>query len=89
MSQQGEIIEKVIHRSRVSITQLSRRLKVERRTMYSWFNKEKHPADIIARVSTALDYDFSNELPEYASGGRITPSNDTRKAGADLAHLNR
>ena len=60
----GEIIELAVRRRNISITELSKRLSVSRRSVYNWFDKEFLPNNIIRRIAQALKYDFVDEFPE-------------------------
>lgn len=63
----GEIVEKTIRRNGYSISELARIMKVNRRSIYNWFNQGKFKADIIFKIGCALKHDFSDEFPELFS----------------------
>lgn len=63
----GEIIERAIRRNGYSISELSRLMKVNRRSIYNWFNQAKFKSEIIFKIGCALKHDFSNEFPELFS----------------------
>jgi len=63
----GEIIERTIRRNGYSISELARLTKVNRRSIYNWFNQPKFKPDIIFKIGCALKHDFSNEFPELFS----------------------
>jgi plasmid maintenance system antidote protein VapI len=63
----GEIIERTIRRNGYSISELARLMKVNRRSIYNWFNQPKFKPDIIFKIGCALKHDFSNEFPELFS----------------------
>jgi lambda repressor-like predicted transcriptional regulator len=63
----GEIIERTIRRNGYSISELSRLMKVNRRSIYNWFNQAKFKSEIIFKIGCALKHDFSNEFPELFS----------------------
>ena len=63
---EGLIIEKVVRRSGISITEVSRKLNVNRRTIYYWFNQEKLNNETISKLGHAIGYDFSKDLPNYS-----------------------
>ena len=65
----GEIVERVVRRNRVSITELARRLKVNRRSVYNWFEQKTLKLEIICRIGQVLNHDFSVDFPD-AFGGR-------------------
>lgn len=60
----GKIIERVVRRDHVRISELSRKLHVSRRTIYNWFNQESLSFEIICKIGAAIMHDFSNEFPE-------------------------
>jgi len=60
----GEIIELVIRRDKISISELSRKLKVSRKSIYNWFKKEHLSIEVINRIGEVLNHDFTKELPE-------------------------
>ncbi|WP_134089233.1 helix-turn-helix domain-containing protein [Olivibacter sp. XZL3] len=76
----GEIIERTIRRNGYSISELSRLMKVNRRSIYNWFNQPKFKPDIIFKIGCALKHDFSNEFPELFSSDEFQKVfNDTKK----------
>ncbi len=60
----GQIIERVIRRNGYSISELARLTKVNRRSVYNWFNQKHLKAEIVYRIGIVLNYDFSEEFPE-------------------------
>ncbi|WP_432714760.1 helix-turn-helix domain-containing protein [Pedobacter sp.] len=60
----GEIIELAIRRHKISISELSRKLKVSRKSIYNWFKKENLSLDVINKIGDVLDHDFIKDLPE-------------------------
>ncbi|WP_036677950.1 helix-turn-helix domain-containing protein [Daejeonella oryzae] len=64
----GSIIEKVVRRKNVSISSLSRKLNVNRRTLYNWFNQETLPSKLIGKIGHNLGHDFSLEFSSALSG---------------------
>lgn len=60
----GQIIERVIRRNGYSISELARLTKVNRRSVYNWFNQKHLKAEIIYRIGIVLNYDFSEDFPE-------------------------
>lgn len=59
----GAIVERVVRRSGVSITELARRTHVNRRSVYNWFNQKRLKLDIICKIGYVLGHDFSIEFP--------------------------
>ncbi len=60
----GKVIERVVRRDHVRISELSRKLHVSRRTIYNWFNQESLSFEIICKIGSAIMHDFSKEFPE-------------------------
>jgi len=60
----GEIVELAIRRQEISITELSRRLQVNRRTLYNWFAKKDLPSELIIQIGRAINYNF---CPDFDS----------------------
>ncbi|QNL51697.1 hypothetical protein H8S90_09045 [Olivibacter sp. SDN3] len=60
----GEIIEKVMRRNGYSISEAARTMKVNRRSVYNWFDQPKLKDNLIFKIGCALRYDFSKEFPE-------------------------
>ncbi|MCL4637586.1 MULTISPECIES: hypothetical protein [Olivibacter] len=60
----GEIIEMVIRRNGYSISELSRLMKVNRRSIYNWFGQPRVKSEIIFKIGVTLRHDFSREFPE-------------------------
>lgn len=60
----GEILEHVVRRDRMGISELARRLNVSRRTMYNWFEMDRLSIEIIRRIGLVIGHDFSTEFPE-------------------------
>lgn len=60
----GEIVELAVRRKNINISELSRKMKVNRRTLYNWFQQETLTSAVIHSISQAIDYDFSQEFPE-------------------------
>jgi hypothetical protein len=59
----GQVVEKVIRRDGHSISDISRLMKVNRRSVYNWFNQPNLRPEIIYRIGCIIKYDFSVELP--------------------------
>lgn len=58
----GAIVEHAIRRQNVNISELSRRMKVNRKTLYNWFQNEKLDTEVIRKIGQVINYDFSNDL---------------------------
>lgn len=60
----GNVLEQVLRMERVGISELSRKLKVSRRTIYNWFEQENLNIQILLEVGNVIGHDFNAELPE-------------------------
>jgi transcriptional regulator with XRE-family HTH domain len=60
----GQIVEKVVKLDRMSISEISRKLNVSRRTLYNWFETKNLSADIIEKIGLVIGHDFSEEFPD-------------------------
>ncbi|WP_183559902.1 hypothetical protein [Mucilaginibacter sp. SP1R1] len=64
----GQIVEKVIRRKGYSISEVARFTKVNRRSVYNWFNQKNLKTEIIFRIGISLKHDFSVEFPHLFTG---------------------
>lgn len=79
----GQILERVVRRDRMGISELARRLNVSRRTVYNWFEMDKLNIDIISKIGFLIGHDFSNEFPEeFAKTTNYFTDEDPMKDGA-------
>ena len=60
----GNVLEQVLRMKHIKISELSRKLKVSRRTIYNWFEQENLKLQIILKVGELIGHDFSAELPD-------------------------
>lgn len=60
----GNILEQVLRMERIGISELSRKLRVSRRTIYNWFEQENLNIQILLEVGEIIGHDFTAELPE-------------------------
>jgi predicted transcriptional regulator len=84
--QNGEIVELVIRRNHISISELSRKLKVSRRSIYNWFTQESLSREIIYKIGEVLNHDFSAEFPDMFDRATVL-SNQRRITEADSEEL--
>ena len=76
----GEIIELAVRRQNVNISDLSKRLHVNRRTLYNWFRQRKLHTDVILEIGKAINYDFSKDFEGEMIGFReIQDRNNPQK----------
>lgn len=67
----GQLLERVIRKKGLNISELAKTVGVNRRSMYNWFGEADLKAGILEKISGAIDHDFSLEIhsssnsPEY------------------------
>ncbi|MDB4999582.1 MAG: hypothetical protein JWR76_659 [Mucilaginibacter sp.] len=71
----GQIVEKVVKMGKLSISEVSRKLNVSRRTLYNWFKTKDLSFDTIEKIGVVINHDFSEEFPE------VFPLNKSLKGG--------
>jgi hypothetical protein len=59
----GKIVEYIIRRHPLGLSEISRKLGISRRTLYNWFEKEDLGMSDIIKIGFAIGHDFSNEFP--------------------------
>ncbi len=67
----GEIVELVIRRNNLSISELSRRLHVSRRSIYNWFEQSDLSLDVICKIGEVLNHDFSLDFPDLFNMNKL------------------
>jgi transcriptional regulator with XRE-family HTH domain len=67
----GEIVEHAVRRQNVNISELSRRMKVNRRTLYNWFQQKSLNADVICGIGQVINYDFSKDFNEELEASKL------------------
>lgn len=70
----GANVEKVVRRSGISIAELARRVKVNRRSIYNWFDQKHLSIETVAKIGYAIGHDFSTDFPELFSQYRLAES---------------
>jgi len=83
---QGEILERLVRRDRMGISELSRKLHVSRRTIYNWFGQDRIGHEVIWQVGKLLGQDLSSSFPEafpkYSEPTR-QPAEASKQIGSD------
>jgi hypothetical protein len=64
MIHRGEIVEKVVRRSGLSLTKLANKLEISRKTLYNKFDSASLSYRFIQEIGRAIHYDFSLDFPE-------------------------
>ena len=60
----GSIIESIIRKRGHNLSKLAKHMNISRCTLYNWFEHEILPLDVLLKIGSFIDYDFSNEFPE-------------------------
>lgn len=60
---EGHMIERIIRRNRMGISEIARKMNVSRRTLYNWFESDRISTDTIQKLAQIIDHDFSVEFP--------------------------
>jgi hypothetical protein len=63
----GKLIESIIRRQGHNISKLARYMKISRCTLYNWFEQDNLPFDVLIKIGSYINYDFSKEFPEVFS----------------------
>ena len=64
MKHKGEIIEKAVRESGITITQLAKQIKKSRRHIYNIFDNPNVPVDVILTIGKIIHHDFSHEFTD-------------------------
>jgi len=80
----GEIVERTIRRNGYSISEISRMMGVNRRSIYNWFGQSKFKTEIIFKLGCALRHDFSVEFPELFSSEEFQQVFNQNKFSSDI-----
>ncbi|MEJ7557071.1 MAG: helix-turn-helix domain-containing protein [Pedobacter sp.] len=54
----GQLLEKVIRKKGINISELAAALNITRRTLYNWFKQEVIDEITMQRISSAISYDI-------------------------------
>lgn len=76
MIHRGEIIEKAVRQSGMSIAEVARRLGKSRRHVYNLFEDPNISLDVILQISKIIHYDFTGEFPELKNKHTTQMVND-------------
>ena len=86
----GQIIELVVRREGYNISELARLAKVNRRSVYYWFNQQYLKTELIYQIGIHIKHDFSVEFPHLFKSDDFAQMNYHRssKSGTDLPQNN-
>ncbi len=71
----GSIIESIIRKKGHNISKLARFMKISRCTLYNWFDQDTLPFDVLIRVGSYINYDFSADFPELFTSSNSNKNN--------------
>ena len=60
----GHVVERIVRRNRMGISEVARKLHISRRTLYNWFETNNLNIDTILKLGSVLGHDFSLEFPD-------------------------
>jgi hypothetical protein len=60
----GQLLERVIRRTGLNVTDIALALDASRRTVYTWFTMEVIDESITGRISDIIRHDFSSVNPK-------------------------
>jgi hypothetical protein len=61
----GKLLEELIRSNNLPISEVARKIKVNRRSLYNWFEKTSLRSYTLQRICYVLVYDFSVKLPDF------------------------
>ena len=70
----GQVIEKAVRETGISITQLAKKVNKSRQWVYNVFNSQQVPLDVVLEIGKAIHYDFSKDfkqLKTYATANDL------------------
>jgi len=67
----GEVLERIVRRDRMGISELSRKMNVSRRTIYNWFGQDRLSHEVIWQIGHLLGMDLFNSFPEAFPKGDL------------------
>ncbi len=64
MKHRGELFQKAVAKTQISVTRVAKMLEVSPRQIYKLYEKEKISNEDLVKYGKILGYDFSKDLPE-------------------------
>lgn len=71
MLHHGQLLERAVRRAPIGISEIARKLKISRRTIYNWFESDKINLDVLCKIGHIIGYNFSADLPEEFPANNI------------------
>jgi len=84
----GEVLERMVRRNRIGISELSRRLNVSRRTIYNWFGQDRLSHEVIWQVGNLVGDDLSVSFPDLFPNGYLENFGNRETAKESSAEAN-
>ncbi|MEJ7557459.1 MAG: helix-turn-helix domain-containing protein [Pedobacter sp.] len=87
----GQLLEKVIRKKSINISELAAALKITRRTLYNWFKQEVIDEVTMQRISGVIVYDFyaNTEKPTVIDRTDYRSSEEASTPNGDAYWQNR
>lgn len=82
----GQLVEYRIRRCGYSISTLASELKINRRSLYNFFQRRELNKSQIIKIGNLIRYDFSKDLPELLSTEDFNFSSDSVRSFSDNDH---
>jgi transcriptional regulator with XRE-family HTH domain len=60
----GQVIQKAVKESGISITQLAKKIRKSRQSIYNIFESQNVSIDLILSIGNAIHYDFSKDFKQ-------------------------
>lgn len=60
----GQLIERIVRKHGLSISEVARLVNVNRRSVYNWFTLQSLKSEVIYQIGHAIRHDFSVEFPD-------------------------
>lgn len=83
MVHKGEIVEKAVRSSGMSITELSKRLGISRRHIYNIFNSYTISLELVLQIGKIINYDFTLDFSEISNTNILLPENNIAENSND------
>ena len=68
----GEIVEKIVRDSKISISQIAKDIGYSRTQVYNFFKESELSLDIILAIGKSINYDFSEEIAAFSKIKSVT-----------------
>ncbi|MDB5011774.1 MAG: hypothetical protein JWQ06_2563 [Mucilaginibacter sp.] len=76
----GHIVEHYVRKNGYSISELAIQIKINRRSIYNWFQKKHLKSDVVFRIGRVINHDFSKEFPEMFADNEFQGTSNISKS---------